>query len=90
MSMSDQSIDNGVNGAAKKTDEFMSKASDTAKRVFDQSKDRLSDAVDYTGQGLGQAQEFVSRQMQDRPLTAAAAAMGVGVLVGLLIAGRRS
>lgn len=40
-------------------------------------------------EGLETAQKFVVEQVRAKPLTSAVAALGVGVLVGLLLSGRR-
>ena len=45
---------------------------------------------DAAGQHLDEAQQYVSERVKERPLAATGAALGVGVLIGLLLsAGRR-
>lgn len=46
--------------------------------------------ADTAGQQLDEAQRYVTERVRERPLAAAGAALGVGVLIGLLLAsGRR-
>jgi len=46
--------------------------------------------ADTAGQQIDQAQAYVSERVKERPLAATGAALGVGVLIGLLLsAGRR-
>lgn len=46
--------------------------------------------TDTAGQQLDDAQRYVTERVRERPLTATLAGLGVGVLIGLLIAGNRS
>ncbi|MGH6949582.1 MAG: hypothetical protein ACREH4_01820 [Vitreimonas sp.] len=39
--------------------------------------------------GLDEAHRYLKRQWRERPLTVAAAAAGLGMILGLLLAGRR-
>ena len=43
--------------------------------------------VDAAGQQLGAAQQYVTERVKERPVAATMAGLGVGVLVGMLIAG---
>ena len=45
--------------------------------------------VDSAGQQFGTAQRYVVERVKERPVTATMAGVGVGVLLGLLIAGNR-
>ncbi|MFN3520939.1 MAG: glycine zipper domain-containing protein [Phenylobacterium sp.] len=45
--------------------------------------------ADTAGQQLEDAQRYMTERVRERPLTAAAAALGVGVLIGLVMAGGR-
>lgn len=46
--------------------------------------------ADNAGQSLDDAQRYVTERVKERPLAATGAAVGVGVLIGLLLAaGRR-
>ena len=46
--------------------------------------------ADNAGQHLDEAQRYVVEQVKEKPLIAAGAALGVGVLIGLLLAGGRN
>lgn len=46
--------------------------------------------TDTAGQQLDEAQRYVTERVRERPLTATLAGLGVGVLVGLLLAGSRN
>lgn len=45
--------------------------------------------ADTAGQQLEEAQRYMTERVKERPLTSAAAALGVGVLIGLVLAGGR-
>jgi ElaB/YqjD/DUF883 family membrane-anchored ribosome-binding protein len=45
---------------------------------------------DTAGQQLDEAQRYAAERIRERPLTATLAGLGVGVLLGLLIAGSRN
>ena len=61
-----------------------------ARDLFDEGVERLrgqsADAKDAAGEGLENARLYVVERVQERPLTVTLAALGVGVLVGLLFA----
>jgi ElaB/YqjD/DUF883 family membrane-anchored ribosome-binding protein len=76
-----------------------------AQRVFTEYKGKIQAAVqdgleqfraqsrtyaDNAGQQFEQAQQYVTERVRERPLAATGAALGVGVLIGLLLSsGRR-
>jgi len=45
--------------------------------------------ADTAGESLDTAQRYVVEQVQERPLAATFTALGVGVLLGIVISGRR-
>jgi len=45
---------------------------------------------DTAGQQVDEAQRYVAERVRERPITATLAGLGVGVLLGLLLAGNRS
>ena len=79
--------------------------SSDAQRSFAEARKRIEQAVqegleqlraqsrtyaDNAGQQIDQAQQFVTERVRERPLAATGAALGVGVLIGLLLSsGRR-
>jgi ElaB/YqjD/DUF883 family membrane-anchored ribosome-binding protein len=67
--------------------------SDVAKRVetaLRELRDKSRDYADVAGEGLETAQKYVVDRVQERPVAATLAALGVGVLIGFLLAGRKS
>lgn len=76
-----------------------------AQRTFNEARQRIEKVVqdgleqlrtqsrvytDNAGQQLEVAQQYVTERVRERPLAATGAALGVGVLIGLLLsAGRR-
>jgi ElaB/YqjD/DUF883 family membrane-anchored ribosome-binding protein len=76
-----------------------------AQRTFIEARGRIEQAVqegmeqlraqsrvyaDTAGQQIDEAQRYVTERVKERPLAATGAALGVGVLIGLLLsAGRR-
>jgi len=70
---------------------------DAAKRLeknlvdsFDTLRAQSRTYTDTAGQQLEDAQKYVSERVRERPITATLAGLGVGVLLGLLLAGSRS
>lgn len=69
---------------------------EAAKRVeksvaegFDTLRAQSRAYTDTAGQQLEEAQRYVSERVRERPIAATLAGVGVGVLIGLLIAGGR-
>lgn len=52
-------------------------------------RERSRDYADIAGEQFETAQQYVADRVQERPITATLAALGVGVLVGFLLAGRK-
>lgn len=70
---------------------------DAAKRLeknlvdsFDTLRAQSRTYTDTAGQQLEDAQRYVSERVRERPITATMAGLGVGVLLGLLLAGGRN
>lgn len=82
-----------------------SKLSAEAQRSFADARHRIEEVVqqgleqlraqsrvyaDTAGESLDEAQRYVTERVRERPLAATGAAIGVGVVIGLLLAaGRR-
>jgi ElaB/YqjD/DUF883 family membrane-anchored ribosome-binding protein len=79
---------NGINAGQTGTD-FAHKVKSSAESMLDSGKHQFDTAMDATKTGMDQAQQFLSRTMNERPMTSTAIAMGVGLVVGMMIAGRR-
>jgi ElaB/YqjD/DUF883 family membrane-anchored ribosome-binding protein len=76
-----------------------------AQRTFNDARARIEQVVqdglqqlkaqsrayaDTAGESLEQAQQYVTERVRERPLAATGAALGIGVLIGLLLSsGRR-
>lgn len=69
----------------KKKNEARAKAAQGASDV----EDDLAALQDEVMQNLEDAGGYLKRQLEERPIAVAAAALGVGLLVGLLIGRRR-
>jgi ElaB/YqjD/DUF883 family membrane-anchored ribosome-binding protein len=68
--------------AKDKSREFVEDARERAEEMFEGAHAAVED-------GLDEAHRYLKRQWRERPLTVAATAVGVGLIVGLLIGGRR-
>ena len=79
---------------------FAEKARDTAPDLVQQARDALDDrlgqlrdqgrdAATAAGDQLEDARAFMVDRVQERPLTATLAALGIGFLLGALISGSR-
>jgi len=69
--------------------ELAKRAEQAIKEGLAELKDRSSDYADVAGEHFDTAQQYVADRVQERPITATLAALGVGVLVGFLLAGRK-
>lgn len=52
-------------------------------------KERSRDYADVAGENFEVAQQYVTDRVQERPIAATLAALGAGVLLGYLLAGRK-
>jgi len=72
----------------------ISEAARRAERVFQDSIETLRSQsrvyVDAAGEQFGSAQRYVTERVKERPMTATMAGVGVGLLLGLLLAGSRN
>ena len=83
---------NGLLGAeAQRTfNEARRKIEQAVQDGLEQLKAQSKTYADNAGQQLDQAQQYVTERVRERPLAATGAALGVGVLIGLLLSsGRR-
>jgi ElaB/YqjD/DUF883 family membrane-anchored ribosome-binding protein len=89
---------------ANSVSETASKLTTEAQRSFNEAAKRLEKVVtdgleqfkaqsrtyaDSAGQQLDEAQRYMVERVKERPLIATGAALGVGVLIGLLLASGR-
>ena len=64
----------------------MSSMQDEAERAATEALECAQAAIE---DGLDEAHRYLKRQWRERPVTVAAAALGAGFILGLLIGGRR-
>jgi ElaB/YqjD/DUF883 family membrane-anchored ribosome-binding protein len=81
--------DKSIKDAEKKVRELADRAEHAIIEALESVRARSRVYADTAGDGLDTAQRFVTEHVQERPLAATAAALGVGVLIGLLLAPRR-
>ena len=65
------------------------KAAEVLKATVADASERLQPTFDAAEEGIGKASQLVVDKIKERPVTAAVAAMGVGLIVGLLLTRRR-
>lgn len=82
--------------ATKLSAEAQKSFADAAKRIeaavqegIEQLRAQSRAYADTAGQQLDQAQSYVTERVKERPLAATGAALGVGVLIGLLLSSTR-
>ena len=69
--------------------ELAKRAEKAIQEGFAELKNRSRDYADIAGDQFEAAQDYVTDRVQERPITATLAALGVGVLLGYLLAGRK-
>ena len=60
-----------------------------ARGYYDTARTRGREYYDDAAERLDEAQRYVVERVQERPLQSTAVALGVGVILGMLLAGRR-
>ncbi len=99
--MPDASASRTIDPAAKaaadlvaETERSLADLAKRAERVIQEGlaelRDRSRDYADLAGENFDVAQKYVVDRVQERPVAATLAALGVGVLLGYLLAGRKS
>jgi ElaB/YqjD/DUF883 family membrane-anchored ribosome-binding protein len=80
-------------GVAAQTEQSLAELAKRAEAAIKEGlaelKERSRDYADVAGEHFETAQQYVADRVQERPITATLAALGVGVLVGYLLAGRK-
>ena len=89
-------LDQTIKDAEKQLNELTERAQKTIQEGLETLRahtrvyaDQAKVYADQAGDQLEVAQKLLSEKVQERPLTATFAALGVGVLIGLLLAGGR-
>jgi ElaB/YqjD/DUF883 family membrane-anchored ribosome-binding protein len=80
------------NEAVSAAERTLNEAAKTAEKVLKESVETLKAQTraytDNAGQHLDEAQRYVVERVKERPVTATLAGLGVGLLLGLLLANR--
>jgi ElaB/YqjD/DUF883 family membrane-anchored ribosome-binding protein len=80
--------------AAAETQRVVSDLADRATRAARERVDGLKgparDYADYAGERFDEAQTYVVERINEKPVAAAAIALGIGVVIGLLLASGRN
>ena len=97
-------VDYAADETKAATGEAAARLTTEAQRTFADAKKRIEAAVqegveqlraqsrayaDTAGQQIDEAQRYVTERVKERPLAATGAALGIGVLIGLLLSARR-
>jgi ElaB/YqjD/DUF883 family membrane-anchored ribosome-binding protein len=79
--------------AAAETERSLTELGKRAEKAIQEGlaelRSRSRDYADVAGEQFDVAQKYVVDRVQERPVAATLAALGVGVVIGLLLAGRR-
>jgi ElaB/YqjD/DUF883 family membrane-anchored ribosome-binding protein len=78
----------GAQAGGGQKSEKMKHLQEQAHERIEQTRQSAHEAIEKAGRTLTKAQGALSEQMQERPMVAAAAAVGVGLVLGLLLAPR--
>ena len=65
------------------------RAQETLQQGMETARYQALQARDYAGQQFGQAQQYLTDKIVERPLAAAAVALGAGLVLGLALSGRK-
>jgi ElaB/YqjD/DUF883 family membrane-anchored ribosome-binding protein len=86
-----ESVDQTLKDAEKQLNELTEQARKTIQEGIETLRSHAQVYAGQAGDQLDVAQKYMTERVQERPLTATFAALGVGVLIGLLLAagGRR-
>jgi ElaB/YqjD/DUF883 family membrane-anchored ribosome-binding protein len=82
-------VDSKLKDAEKNINEMTERAQRTIQEGLETLRVQARAYADTAGDSLDVAQRYMAERVQERPLTATFAALGVGVLIGVLLAGGR-
>lgn len=83
------STESMTNGARDKLDDVSKQARSAVGRGYEQAREKVSQAYDVASNNLREAEGFLRQRVTQHPMTSAATAVGVGLIVGMLLSGRR-
>jgi ElaB/YqjD/DUF883 family membrane-anchored ribosome-binding protein len=90
-------VNSAADNATKMSAEAQRSFAEAAKRIeravtegIEQLRAQTRAYTDTAGQQLDQAQQYMTERVRERPLAATGAALGVGVLIGLLLSAASS
>lgn len=69
--------------------EFTDAARERAEEAIEAAEEALEAAYEAAEDGIDEARLYLKRQWRERPLAVAGAALGIGVILGVLISGGR-
>lgn len=72
-----------------RTAAMAAEARERAEAALEAAQDALANAQDAIEDGIDDAHKYMKRQWRERPLTVAGAALGTGLIIGLLLGSRR-
>jgi ElaB/YqjD/DUF883 family membrane-anchored ribosome-binding protein len=82
-------VDKSLDDAEKKINDLTERAQRTINEGLETLRVQARAYADTAGDSIDVAQQYVTEKVQERPLTATFTALGVGVLIGILLAGGR-
>jgi ElaB/YqjD/DUF883 family membrane-anchored ribosome-binding protein len=89
-------VSSATDKATKLSSEAQKTFADAARRIeaavqegIEQLRAQSRTYADSAGQQIDQASQYMTERVKERPLAATGAALGVGVLIGLLLSSRR-
>jgi ElaB/YqjD/DUF883 family membrane-anchored ribosome-binding protein len=78
-----------VDGAKAAVSDYARRAERILQDAIEALRGHSRTYVDAAGRHVGTAQQYVTERVKERPVTATMAGVGVGLLLGLLLAGGR-
>jgi ElaB/YqjD/DUF883 family membrane-anchored ribosome-binding protein len=81
--------DRHIRDLARRAEDAVRERAEKLRDGASELKERAKDYYDDAYEQLDTAQRYIIERVQERPLAATAAAVGVGILVGMVLAGGR-
>jgi len=80
---------NGASEEERRLREFALKAEQAVRERAGEFRDRAQHYYDEASDQLETAQRYVTERVQEKPLASTLTALGIGVVIGMLLAGGR-